>query len=193
MKGRRICIASLHSHTRTKTGQKPLAANSLIKRFLAHGRFPTVRYAAECLAREGYAVMSADFRGHGRTPSGLRGYIESPNDLVQDGVAMAQYAHKRLLLNLEGKTNGDETNRKKIKLFLLGSSMGGTIALSVAQRLQLTNNSNNIVVADGVILLAPMLKLKVNTLERYALRAAWTIGLGSWEILPNNATNSELQ
>ena len=52
---------------------------------------------------------------------------------------------------------------KSLKLFLVGSSMGGAIALLVAQRLQEQ--------VTGVVLLAPMLKLNVSWVEHCALKA----------------------
>lgn len=43
--------------------------------FLAHGRYPTVRYAAEWLAtNHQYIVVAADMPGHGQS-AGLRGYL----------------------------------------------------------------------------------------------------------------------
>jgi len=46
----------------------------------AHGLYPTVRYAAEFLAREGHIVMSCDMHGHGQSP-GQPGYIGSPDQV----------------------------------------------------------------------------------------------------------------
>lgn len=142
--------------------------------FLAHGNYPTVRYAAEFLAEEGYAVVSIDFPGHGRSP-GTRGFIESAETLVEDGAAMVEYA-----TGLYAKNQSTPP-----KLFLVGSSMGGAIALSVAQKLPKETVS-------GVLLLAPMLKLNVSSIEHYALKGLAFV-MPTVELIPSSATNSEKQ
>ena len=57
----------------------------------AHARFPSVRLVAELLAARGYRVSAMDLPGHGESP-GLRGYIESADALVVDGIRAATAA-----------------------------------------------------------------------------------------------------
>ena len=137
--------------------------------FLAHGKYPTVRYAAEFLAKEGnYAVCCIDFPGHGKS-DGDRGYLPSSQMVLDYGVAMAEYA--KTLVAAENT-----------KIFLVGSSMGGAIALSVAQKIQ----------TAGVVLLAPMLKLNVNGLEHTLLTGLSYI-VGSLALIPSSATDDSKQ
>lgn len=138
--------------------------------FLAHGQYPTVRYAAELLAAAGYRVVAGDLPGHGQSP-GLRFYLPSVDELMADGVALAEYA-----------ATLDATNNNK--LFLLGSSLGGALALAVA------NKMANIV--TGVVLLAPMLRLKVSSVERYLLQGLSFVA-STLDILPSAATNGAKQ
>ena len=99
----------------------------------AHARFPSVRVAAEALARGGFTVCAPDFAGHG-VSGGQRGFIHSAERLESDAllfVEAAQRAHPQL------------------PLFLAGSSMGGAIAFQAA--LALGDE------VRGLVLLAPML------------------------------------
>jgi alpha-beta hydrolase superfamily lysophospholipase len=99
----------------------------------AHARFPSVRVAAEALARGGFTVCAPDFAGHGLS-AGQRGFIHSAEQLETDAllfVGAAQRAHPHL------------------PLFLAGSSMGGAIAFQAA--LALGDQ------VRGLVLLAPML------------------------------------
>ena len=99
----------------------------------AHARFPSVRVAAEALARGGFTVCAPDFAGHGLS-GGQRGFIHSAEQLEADAllfVEAAQQAHPQL------------------PLFLAGSSMGGAIAFQAA----LTLGGQ----VRGLVLLAPML------------------------------------
>jgi len=137
--------------------------------FLAHGNYPTVRYAAEFLAEPGYAVVSVDFPGHGKSP-GDRGLIESAEILVQDGKAMVEFA------------KGLYKDYSPPKLFLVGSSMGGAIALSVAQIMPKDSIA-------GVVLLAPMLQLNVSSIERFALWGMSCV-VPTMSLIPSSATDS---
>jgi len=148
---------------------KPKALMVIFHGFLAHSNYPTVRYAAEFLAEAGYAVVSVDFPGHGKSP-GDRGLIESAEILVQDGKAMVEFA--------TGLYSAPTP-----KLFLVGSSMGGAIALSVAQLLD---------EVAGVLLLAPMLQLNVSSMERYALRGLSFV-VPTFPLIPSSATDSAKQ
>mmetsp|Transcript_38369 Transcript_38369/g.92814 ORF Transcript_38369/g.92814 Transcript_38369/m.92814 type:complete len:285 (-) Transcript_38369:6-860(-) len=148
----------------------PKALMVIFHGFLAHGNYPTVRYAAEFLSQEGYAVVSIDFPGHGKSP-GDRGLIESAEVLVQDGKAMVEYA--------------TGLYATPPKLFLVGSSMGGAIALSVAQIMPKD-------AIAGVLLLAPMLQLNVSSIERYALMGLSCVA-PTMALIPSSATDSVKQ
>ncbi|KAL7479605.1 hypothetical protein ACHAW6_005356, partial [Cyclotella cf. meneghiniana] len=143
--------------------------------FGAHSQYPTVRYASSLLAKNGFTVYALDLPGHGLSP-GTRGYLTGVNDLIEDGVAVARHA----------KTDAiSSNNRKSLPLFLLGSSMGGSIALKVAQRL-----GSDFV--RGVVMLAPMLSLKVSNFERLALSFLSLI-LPSMPLIPSSATSPDKQ
>ena len=149
--------------------------------FLAHGLYPTVRYAAELLARtKNYIVLAPNQRGHGTNPVGVQHYLPSREIVLQDSIAVVQYAQ-----NTFPQYTG--------KIFLMGSSMGGTIALNVAQKLRkdssLLNDAGTI---SGVVLLAPMLQLSVSGPARTLL---WLLShiAPTWEIIPSSSTNSEQQ
>lgn len=158
----------------------------------AHGLYPTVRYASEILVREGYVVFAADMPGHGKSP-GLPGYLPGAEELVKLGTGIAKYALQQ----------SSDSGSKPLPLFLVGSSMGATIALAVAQTLQdesaiTTDNdgagdpiSASCPVA-GVALLAPMLKLRVGELERHLLHGL-ALAIPTWEVIPSTATSADKQ
>lgn len=143
--------------------------------FLAHGLYPTVRYAADGMAAAGHAVVAPDFEGHGQSP-GLRGYLPSMDALVQDALAVAEYASSLC---------ADDNDKDETKIFLVGSSMGGAIALAVAERLGAGK-------VAGLVLLAPMLRLSVSGPERQLL---WGLSyiLPTLNIIPSSSTNAEQQ
>jgi acylglycerol lipase len=157
-------------HWKANDDDAPKALVVLFHGFLAHGNYPTVRYAAEFLVEAGYAVMAIDFPGHGRS-EGLQGYLESAETVLADGVAMVEYAQTLYSPDL--------------KLFLVGSSMGGAIALSVAQNLPEK-------MLAGVVLLAPMLKLNVSTIERSFL-AGLAFVFPTMPLIPSSATDPAKQ
>lgn len=147
--------------------------------FLAHGLYPTVRYAAELLSSRHYAVVAADLRGHGRSP-GLRGYLPGRDALIDDGVAITRYAQS---------TVPDQ------KCFLLGSSMGGAIALSVAHKMMTTTNEsdkNGSSLLAGVVMLAPLLQLSISG-PVHSLLWALSHVIPTWPILPSSASDAEKQ
>jgi len=147
---------------------RPRAMVVIYHGFLAHGKYPTVRYAAELLAAYGFAVVAADMPGHGKSP-GTRGYLPSADNLIQDGIAVAEYADKLF---------------DDLPLFLLGSSMGGTIALSVAKEL-----GDRV---SGVVLLAPMLAIDVNEPSRVLLKALSYVA-PTLTVIPSSSTSPEMQ
>ena len=152
-----------------KPAGNPKALVLIYHGFLAHGNYPTVRYAAEFLVEAGYAVVAVDFPGHGMS-EGLRGYLESAETVLNDGEAMVEYA-TALYKNFN------------LKLFLAGSSMGGAIALSVAQ---------TVPTVAGVVLLAPMLKLNVSTIER-SLLSGLAFVFPTIPLIPSSATDPDKQ
>eukprot|EP00929_Paragymnodinium_shiwhaense_P097220 TRINITY_DN58986_c0_g1_i1.p1 TRINITY_DN58986_c0_g1~~TRINITY_DN58986_c0_g1_i1.p1 ORF type:complete len:303 (-),score=74.29 TRINITY_DN58986_c0_g1_i1:399-1307(-) len=121
----------------------PLGSVCIFHGFAAHSGYATVRYVAELLAGAGFVCVSADMHGHGSAP-GERGYVESAQALVDDGVAVAEFAADSL----------------PKPLFFVGSSMGGAIALRTLLSLQ---ESGSPVAISGACLLAPMCKVNPKT------------------------------
>lgn len=103
--------------------------------FGAHGNYPTVRYVAEILAEGGMAVLSADMRGHGKSP-GDAGFVASKEQLVTDALDLNAHASARF---------------SGVRKVLVGSSMGGALALLVA-----LNHPEDYA---GCVLMAPMVKI----------------------------------
>jgi len=66
--------------------------------------------------------------------------------------------------------------------------LGGTIALAVARRIVASKDLN----VAGVALLAPMLKLSIDTPTRYLLRGLSTV-IPTWEVIPSSSTDSAKQ
>lgn len=96
----------------------------------------------------------------GESP-GMRGYIESADTLIADGISSVKAALK----NDDVRGGSAVAEPDKTPLFLLGSSMGGAIAVEVATGLA----AMDIQVA-GLVLLAPMLG-PVSTLKWQASTA----------------------
>eukprot|EP00578_Thalassiosira_sp_NH16_P018001 CAMPEP_0181109000 /NCGR_PEP_ID=MMETSP1071-20121207/17940_1 /TAXON_ID=35127 /ORGANISM="Thalassiosira sp., Strain NH16" /LENGTH=344 /DNA_ID=CAMNT_0023192661 /DNA_START=397 /DNA_END=1429 /DNA_ORIENTATION=- len=128
-----------------------------------------------------------------RREAGLRGVFGHRAGPAGPRTAVAEYArdsHHGVAtpIETEDRGTGDDDCGDPIdgpvKLFLLGSSMGATIALSVARRM-------NGAVA-GVVLLAPMLRLPVGSPARYALRAL-SLVVPDWEIIPSSSTDASKQ
>jgi alpha-beta hydrolase superfamily lysophospholipase len=164
-----LCI---HRWPTESSSSSPRALAVVFHGFLAHGKYPTVRYAADRLAAAGLAVISSDLRGHGRS-EGLPGYLEGgPDGLVLDAVAITEHA-----MSLH----------PNLKVFLVGSSMGGTIALAVAQELEKKKQ-----MIAGVVLLAPMLKLSVSPMASSFLEALASI-IPTWQIIPSSSTSADEQ
>lgn len=140
--------------------------------FGAHSLYPTVRYASSLLAENGLLVYGLDFPGHGASP-GTPGLLTGVEDLIEDGVAVAIRALA------DSSTSGTD-----LPLFLVGSSMGGAIALAVANRISDT--------VKGVVMLAPMLSLSVGSTARKAL-SFLTAVVPTLRLIPSSATNPEHQ
>jgi len=139
--------------------------------FGAHSNYPTVKYASSLLAESGLFVYGLDLPGHGASP-GTRGLLTGVDDLIEDGVAVAKYAK--------------EDCGEDLPLFLVGSSMGGAIALAVANRLP--------EIVKGVVMLAPMLSLNVGSTARTALGALSCMPLiNNMPLIPSSATTPDQQ
>lgn len=144
--------------------------------FGAHGLYPTVRYAAERLAAEKYVIVAPDMPGHGLS-GGLKGYISSAHSFLQAGVDIALNVREQHASKCDGS------------FFILGSSMGGTISLAVAQ--MLTEEKATV---TGVVLLAPMLMLSVGTPARYLLSSLASVpGFNTMQLIPSNSTDPAQQ
>ena len=179
---------STKSETKTKTS----TSNGLVvlyHGFLAHGAYPTVRYAAEFFAAAhfgNYTVVSYDLPGHGLS-AGLAGYLPSAEELIALGVAMVEDARQ--------STEEPDPDRP---LILCGSSMGGTIALAVAHTVTQQQETAAAAAATAstssnskpplVILLAPMLQLKVSSLERFGLQCLARVA-PTMKLIPSTATD----
>mmetsp|Transcript_27323 Transcript_27323/g.60682 ORF Transcript_27323/g.60682 Transcript_27323/m.60682 type:complete len:308 (+) Transcript_27323:39-962(+) len=167
----------------------PLGVCVVYHGFLAHGKYPTVRYAAELLSSNNYTVIAVDLPGHGKSP-GLRGYLPGADELIATGAAVAEYGAKLCC-------NADDDEVPLLPLFLVGSSMGGTIALAVATELSEASSSPSALAGKalkGVLLLAPMLELDVATPLRYILYGlASTPILSTTPLIPSSATSAEKQ
>lgn len=162
--------------------------------FLAHSRYATVRYAAELLSQQ-YCVLAADLPGHGESP-GLRGYFSSADDLITDGITVARHAVTAHC----SRGNANDGDGDPLPLFLVGSSMGGTIALAVANRLSEQSPSTDASDATaaralrGVMLLAPMLALDVSTPLRHVLYGIARLPLvATTALIPSSSTSAEKQ
>ena len=157
---------AFHDYTTTPS---PRAVALVFHGLGAHGKFPTVRFAAEMLASEGCAVYAMDLPGHGESP-GLRGYIGSADELVEDASAATAEARRR---------------HPNLPLFLIGSSLGGALALSVSLR-------DDQPIA-GVVLLAPLIAVKVSPAEATALWLLTWTPLARLALIPSSATSNEKQ
>ena len=116
-------------------------------------------------------MYGLDLPGHGAS-EGTRGLLSGVDSLIDDGILVAKHA----------KANSPDN----LPLFLVGSSMGGAIALAVANKFPET--------VKGVVMLAPMLSLNVSSAARTALGILSTIFPSVLlPMIPSSATNSEKQ
>lgn len=94
--------------------------------YASHIGRPTHRYLGESFNQEGYGYVTLDFHAHGHSEGIERGFVESPNDLVDDVLSLLFHLFSSHVCNL-----------KKVDIqlpfYLLGHSMGGGTALLVSQ------------------------------------------------------------
>jgi acylglycerol lipase len=108
------------------------------------------KYAAVAkdLVRAGYAVLSHDAHGHGRS-DGLRGHADSVMDYVDDAKRAIAEGDRRLPRRMAG-----------LPRFLLGHSLGGAVAIHVVSKGEQTDWSGVILTAPAVsVYPKPILKL----------------------------------
>lgn len=156
------------------SGRRPRGVAVVYHGFGAHSLYPTVRYASSLLAESGLLVYGLDLPGHGASP-GRRGLLTGVDDLIEDGVAVAVHA----AADASSSSGGAD-----LPLFLVGSSMGGAIALAVAHRM---GDS-----VSGVVMLAPMLSLSVGPSARRALGLLSAVA-PTVPLIPSSATSPEMQ
>lgn len=111
-----------------------------------HSMYPTTRYLAELLVDHNFCVYSGDFCGHGQS-YGVRGYIESPDVLLEDANHVIEFARK---------------SHPNLLLFLGGVSMGGAVAMMLSIELKSR--------ISGMILMAPMVSMNVPKWQRLTLK-----------------------
>ena len=142
--------------------------------------------------------MAADLPGHGASP-GMRGCLDGADHLVKCGLAVAEHG--------AALCRSSSTSGNPLPLFLVGSSMGGTIALAVALELSKkqknkkgendsSSNDDDSLLPEvaGVVLLAPMLVLDVATPLRHILYGVACIPVVSTALLtPSSSTSAEKQ
>jgi acylglycerol lipase len=123
----------------------PRAVAVLFHGLGGHGLFPTVRYLAELLVAHNLVVYSMDLPGHGQS-YGLRGYLSSSHELLQEGRHLVEHA---------------QTKSPGLPVFFAGTSMGGAVALLLSLQVE---------TVSGLILLAPMIALAVSPFQRWVVQ-----------------------
>lgn len=113
-----VAADGVQLHGRSWLPPVPRAAVVLVHGICEHsGRYG---FLAERLGGQGIATVSADLRGHGRSP-GERAWVERFDDYLHDVDALLAKAREQM---------------PDVPLFLMGHSMGGAIALrwTIARR-----------------------------------------------------------
>ncbi|NJO80402.1 MAG: alpha/beta hydrolase [Cyanobacteria bacterium RM1_2_2] len=124
----------------------PKAAVAIVHGYAEHsGRYANF---AVNLAQQNFAVYAFDLRGHGKS-EGERGYVNSLNEFAAD---------LEIFLRAVRQREADQP------LFLLGHSMGGTIATLFTIQLQQSHS-----LLQGLILSGPLLKVGLAALLGYPL------------------------
>ena len=130
-----LCI-----YTRKWIPEKMKAIIVLLHGYCEHsGRYHSV---TKQLNKYGYGVYALDYQGHGKS-EGTRAYVNNFDNYIDDVQTFVQ--------NIQ-----HELSEKKIKIpfFLLGHSMGGNIAIQVAQR--------DPTIWKAIYLSSPMIKIDPN-------------------------------
>jgi alpha-beta hydrolase superfamily lysophospholipase len=135
-------------------------------------------------------VFAADLPGHGASP-GLRGHLPFTADSIVDlGIRIADYAVIRSQQRY--CTNDKDGNRTGPRVVLVGSSMGGAIALASAQLIATRERVPWKDRLAGVILLTPMLQLRVSAIERWLLAGLASV-VPTWKMIPSHCSSMESQ
>ncbi|KAK3275467.1 hypothetical protein CYMTET_16406 [Cymbomonas tetramitiformis] len=171
-------INGLHGHRWGALGvQTPNAVIALCHGYAAHGAYPTIVYLAEVLASRGFEVVSVDFTGHGRS-KGIRALVPSSDSLLHEGTALFNYAEEVAA-----------QYTKTLKVFLLGTSMGGAVALRVANRVGTPR-------CAGTVLLAPMVSIAAENIPSrwlFPILRCVACMLPWIAVVPGNASDSSVQ
>ncbi|CAB9527991.1 Monoglyceride lipase [Seminavis robusta] len=150
------CCLHTYDPVSTYSGTPPKALIVFFHGWNAHGTFPTSRILADLMVANGYAFMAPDLPGHGLT-SGLRGYLESGEKMIDFATKITEYAFQSYVSRVaaEKAKRGPDGGNPGLKLFLIGSSLGGNLSLHVSLRRK--------DLVSGIILMAPMLKISLIT------------------------------
>lgn len=153
----------------------PKALVVFLHGFNAHGAFPTTKIVADLMLRNGFAFMAPDLPGHGRS-SGSRGFLESGELMIDFSSRIIEHAYRAYLEEVSLKKTKEASEESPgLKLFVVGSSMGGNLALQSALR------SKDIC---GVILMAPMLRIAlISPVTRFFVNF-WARALPQAEVIP---------
>mmetsp|Transcript_9908 Transcript_9908/g.14309 ORF Transcript_9908/g.14309 Transcript_9908/m.14309 type:complete len:390 (-) Transcript_9908:94-1263(-) len=135
-----------------------------------------IRYEYQRLVRDGIAVISLDYEGHGRSDGALC-YIPNWNYVIEDATVFFRECYQK---EFRGK-----------KCFLIGQSMGGAVAFDVYSRLSS--------MISGVILVSPMAKISEEMMPNPIVVKAllWILGsqgaerlIGMLPLAPSNDLSS---
>ncbi len=153
-------------------GRRPKADVIIVHGYGDHqGRYVHLRNA---LGSAGYRVWTYDCRGHGRS-GGRRGHVDGFQQYGDDLQVVMGWVS-------EWRGQG-ERKREQEPLFLLGHSQGGCIVLDYLLR------GNNHV--DGVIVSAPMLRLKMEVCRLKELTGRLMAHIWPSLSLPNGLTAAD--
>ena len=150
-----------------RPAKPPIGLAVVLHGYAAHARYPTVLYAARVLVQAGFAVCAFDLPGHGAS-DGQRAYVPSAATAIEDSVAGVEAAKAAF---------------PALPALLVGSSMGGALAVQVSLRLPV----------DGLVLLAPMLAISLSPVLRNLLWVLSYSPLARLPLIGSNSTDSAAQ